>query len=694
MRRTSPGHSRSSEPRRIRSEIQALRAVAVALVVGHHAWPGALPGGFVGVDVFFVVSGFLITSLLLRELERTGRIALAAFWARRARRILPAALMTIAFGLAATLLIVPVDDWSQFLHELRASALYVQNWHLADSAVDYFAADQGPSPVEHFWSLAVEEQFYIVWPVLLGLVALCARTRRTVSIGIVMALLTAASLVYSIDHTASDPASAYFVTPTRAWELGAGGLLALAPVWHSGAAGRALVSWGGLAAIAVAAVTYSSATPFPGVAALLPVLGTLAVIAAGAPAGGLSPARPMALAPVQFLGDISYSVYLWHWPLFVLAPFVVDADALEVRIMIVVLTLLVAWLSKLAIEDPIRAGSFLARRPAPVTLALAGGATVLVVALCASGLARLEGEISKAEAASRTVLAAKPRCLGAASHDPRKPCRNPRLRRTIVPAPVVARRQGNSRCKRVPNETEPPMCEFGVRRSKAKATIALIGDSHAVHWRPALAPIARAKGWRALSITRTGCPFTRAVKRLPGRSRRNCVRWNRQVIAWLKRHRDVRVVFTSNIAGGVGVVPANGKGPRASERDGYAAAWRALPPSIAHVFVIRDTPRVKRDTDNCVQRSVDDHSTAGECAVGRREALAHDLAIDAARRSGNRVRAVDMTRFLCDRTRCPVVIGGMLVYRDRHHLTKTYVNTLSPYLREHVDAALEKRPPR
>jgi len=283
----------------------------------------AQPGGFAGVDVFFAISGFLITSLLLREAERDGRVSLSGFWARRARRILPAALLTILAGAIATIVLVPLTQWQQFLGEMRASTAYVQNWQLAGDAVDYLASANAPSPVQHYWSLSIEEQFYLVWPVLIAVALVATRGRQAAPrrrlVALVLATATALSLLYSMLDTAADPAAAYFVTPTRAWELGAGALLALAgPFGRSPTFARAVLSWLGLAAIVVAALTYSGATPFPGYAALLPVLGALAVIRAGAPAWRLAPTRLMAFAPVQRLGDISYSVYLCHWPLIIL----------------------------------------------------------------------------------------------------------------------------------------------------------------------------------------------------------------------------------------------------------------------------------------------------------------------------------------------------------------------------------------
>src|SRR5262249_35721944 len=216
-------------PRRseVRPEIQALRAVAVSIVVAWHFWPHSLSGGFVGVDVFFAISGFLITSHLLREADRTGAVGLARFWARRARRILPAALLVLFAVAIATIIFVPQIYWTQNFDGIRASTAYVENWFLAHQAVDYLHSNDVATPVTHFWSLSAEEQFYLIWPVLILFSALAARlrTRRRV-IAIVLGAVTLASFVYSIYDTNADPAQAYFITPTRAWEFGLGGLLA------------------------------------------------------------------------------------------------------------------------------------------------------------------------------------------------------------------------------------------------------------------------------------------------------------------------------------------------------------------------------------------------------------------------------------------------------------------------------------
>lgn len=641
----------------MRSEIQALRGIAVALVVIAHLWPAILPGGFVGVDVFFVISGFLITSHLVREIDRRGRVDLAAFWARRARRILPAALTVLVLCGLATVAIVPETRWPQFLGEIRASALYVENWRLASSAVDYFAAGDAPSPVQHYWSLSVEEQFYLVWPLLL----LAGRKALVYVIGGVALL----GVAYSVQRTATDPAAAYFVTTTRVWEFAAGGLLALAPEQRP----RPVVAALGLVAIAVAAVFYGSGTPFPGIAAALPVAGALAVILARA---------PITFRPLVFLGGISYSVYLWHWPLLILAPFATGAavDTLT-TLTVLMLSLLFGWITKLVVEDPARYVKLRSRW----TFACAGAGSALVLAVTASGNERLQDHVRAAERASQTLIASAPTCFGAAARDPERPCSNPRLRLAVVPTPIEARKLRGAPCPKLELRGMVYVCGFGVDPKKANATIALVGDSHAAHWRGAMDKVARTRGWTGVSISHTGCPLSKATKNLPQPRRDECVEWNRQVLEWFERHPEVKTVFVSQISGGAGVV-APGRDQKAAQRAGYLAAWKALPASVERVVVLRDTPKALGDTDTCVQRELERKRRADlACRVARRTALTEDTAATAARTyRDDRADVVDLTRFMCDRAWCYPVIGGVLVLKDQNHLTETFATSLAPFL--------------
>jgi peptidoglycan/LPS O-acetylase OafA/YrhL len=376
-------------PTATRPEIQALRAVAVGAVVLHHGWPAVAPAGYMGVDVFFVVSGFLITALLLREHRRTGRIELGAFYLRRARRILPAAAVVLLAVAAATLALVPQRDWADWFRQIVASALYYENWQLAADSQTPAYADLASTPVQHYWSLSVEEQFYLVWPLLLILAIWYARRRGRAIMPVLLVVLgavTAVSFVHSVLLTAADHNLAYFSTVARTWEFGAGGVLALLAA--SPLAGRetlrTVVSWTGLALIVVPILTFRDAQAFPGLWAVLPVAGTMAVIWAGMPATRWSTGRLAGLRPVQWVGDVSYSLYLWHWPIFMFTPFLIGMpNPAWVMVLLVLLSLLLSGLSKRFIEDPFRTRrNRVWRRPA----VLLGALGMLVAAVVGAGL--------------------------------------------------------------------------------------------------------------------------------------------------------------------------------------------------------------------------------------------------------------------------------------------------------------------
>ena len=632
----------------MRPEIQALRGIAVLTVVVYHLWPGTLPGGFVGVDVFFVISGFLITGQIVREAGRTGRVSLAGFWARRARRILPAALVVLAACALATKATVPETQWDQFFEEITASTAYLENWHLADAAVDYQALDDAPSPVRHFWSLSVEEQFYLVWPVLILFALVVLRGR----IALVLGAVTAASFAWSLHKTATDPAAAYFVTPTRAWEFGVGGLLALLPA-AAARPSRAL-ALAGLAAVTVAAAAFSADTPFPGVAALLPVLGAAAVIQA----------RAFRFRPLEALGDISYSVYLWHWPLIVLAP------ELGAPVLLAA-TLALGWLSKVVVEDPVRR----VRLSPRWTLVPAAAGTAAVLMLASTGAGALEEQVERDRVAVKRVLAEPPACLGAAALV--RDCRPPR---GVLPAPAAAEDAPNAPCGFEKDEIEGMVvpCAFGTPAARATGHVALLGDSHASHWRAALRPVAKRRGWRGTSIARSHCPYAAGDPGLSGEDRAGCLAWREQVPRWLAERPEIKTVFVAQYEGA------------SARAEDFVAGWERLPRSVERIVVIRDTPQMLPDggTLACVQEALDrDRDPARSCRRRRADALPPDPAAEAARRS-DRAVLVDLTRFFCDASWCEPVIGGALVYKDSNHITSVYGATLAPYLGREVSRVL------
>jgi peptidoglycan/LPS O-acetylase OafA/YrhL len=683
-------------------EVQALRAAAVLLVVGYHFWPGRLHGGFVGVDVFFVISGFLITSHLHREVVAHGRIRLAQFYARRARRLLPAAVLVLLASAAGTLAFLPAQRWSAAAGELVASALYGQNWLLAARAVDYSASQTAASPVQHYWSLSVEEQFYLVWPALILLLLLLAR--RVTRVGRDVLLLagilavSGVSLAWSVHATYADQAAAYFTTPTRIWELGAGAALAL---WLRMRAGRrtahrapavlgpALLRWLGAGAIAVSAVALSSSSAFPGYLALLPVLGTVAVIAAGEPHPRDPSSAVVRLRPVQFTGDVSYALYLWHWPAIVFLPFALDRAPTAVdKLVLLAGCVLLAWLTKLLVEDPARQWRLLLR---PVATAVATVAAMLVVT--ASG-AVLWHRVDVAEQAALDRIAAvqSDPCFGAGalgapgSAGCADPFRAPDVM-TILPGdePWFA----EPACQVDPGPLSATVCRFG--DGSPTRTVALVGDSHASHWRGAVETIARQMGWTVVEILRSACPAThaRALTFLgapwePARVE-ECRQWSDRVDDELVRL-GADLVFTS---GFVDAVQFDEDPERSLETgaQGFAAAWADWVDDGMDVVVLRDIPTTGgvRMID-CLAMNPDD---ATACSRPREEAVTPDaLSAGVVQADDDRIRLVDLTDHFCDERRCYSAVGGAIVYYDADHLTGQFARTLAPFLLAEMGGAL------
>lgn len=639
-----------------RAEIQGLRAIAVASVLLFHIWPGLLPGGYVGVDVFFVISGYLITGLLVREAEATGRISLPAFYARRVRRLLPAATFVL---LAVTLCLplLPRALWEDTAYEIAASALYVENWRLAWLVVDYLGAENEPSPVQHYWSLSIEEQFYIVWPLIVIAVLVVARSKevRGTLVATLLAIF-AASLLASVVLTRKDAATAYFVTHARIWELALGGLLALVKLPSLPQATREVMRLTGLAAIVVACVMFSRETRFPGAAALLPTLGCVLVIAAGRSEARWSSYRALAVRPAQYLGDISYSVYLWHWPLIVFASLHLSDGGLSAATGALVLaaTLLLSAASKRYIEDPFR---YATPGSAPLRSIAAGATSVASVVAVAAGVL-LVSQGSAPEAAATRLSDKYP---GAAALlegafvpevDQLVP-RLARLRRDISDA-------YRSNCHLNAHRTELGPCTFGPR--DARFHVLLAGDSHAANWIPALQVLASTRGWRVETHTKSSCRLLVArvlEKDVPYES---CYEWGQQLIRHIAETKPDLVI----VAQKRGAVLASGETPL---EDVIAETWRRILDLGVRVVAIADTPQLPMDPAKCVQRD-------RACAVDRGSVMGEDP-MRGASVMEPRVPLIDMTDALCTETICPMVIGNVVVWRDRHHLTATYARSLA-----------------
>jgi peptidoglycan/LPS O-acetylase OafA/YrhL len=358
-------------------EVEGLRAAAVVLVVLYHLGLDVVSGGYIGVDVFFVVSGFLITGLLLRDVDRESRVSLAAFWARRVRRIVPlstlVAVSTVVVGLS---ILEPTED--RRLIQVGLGAIgFCANLVLHSISGEYLAGVVNPSPLQHYWSLGVEEQFYVAWPVMVALIVRVGRRFRRPVLLVVALVAFAASLWASIHHARPGASSGFFLPHTRAWEIMAGSILALVMVGlvRVPAAVRAVVGWGGLVAMAMAATTFDAETNFPGTAALLPVLGTVAVLVAGDASWG--PVFVLRLGVFQYLGSVSFALYLWHWPAIVFFEHLHGKPDWWGRLVIIVISVALAEASRRLVENPLRWNPWLTLRPSRSIVA--GAVSIMVL---------------------------------------------------------------------------------------------------------------------------------------------------------------------------------------------------------------------------------------------------------------------------------------------------------------------------
>lgn len=704
-----PGSPRVSPSRRragFQPHVQALRALAVTLVLVYHLWPSRLTGGFVGVDVFFVISGYLITAQLVREAISTDHVSLSRFWARRARRLLPASLLVAAVSAVGVVLWVPTILWRQFLREVAAGTLYVENWALAQDAVDYLAKDNVPAPVQHYWSLSVEEQFYLVWPFLVVLALLIARrlrpgaSSRLTGIAAIFGLVGVASFVWSVVETSHNPGWAYFSTLTRAWEFAVGGLLA---VLHAAFARRpdrrplgapalaTAAAYLGLALIVIAAMQYDDQTPFPSWRALLPVAGALVMLAAGSPRYAASPSTAYNLRPVQWLGDVSYSVYLWHFPLIVLLPHVTGHPLSTTdKVAIGVATLVLAGLTKVLVEDPVRTSTLLSERLRPrATYVLTAATTAAVLAVSLAPLQHVERETVEAvklESAIRSGTVEHV-CFGAAARlDPS--CADSPQPETFVPTLLTVANDDNHPCDKAPADEAPLRCELGTPAGQASTSVALVGNSHGMQLRGFLSVAAERRDWHVYDFSIVGCAASFAVqKSLRGDDIDRCMDHNQAVVDWLHEHPEVTHLIVNNSTSPY--APAGGRSGTETAVHGYLDYWEALPVSVEHVVVVRDHPQMAKDFLTCLSESDGTASQAAQdCRIPRRTALRGDTAVTAAERFGAGARVVDLTDAYCDREFCYPVIGGVLVYRNFGHVTGIWQESLAPFVARRLDKVL------
>ena len=699
-------HATTAPSDGFRPDLEGLRAVAVVLVLLFHAGVPGFAGGYVGVDVFFVLSGFLITGVVVRELSRTGTISLSAFYARRARRLLPAAAVALVATVVASALFLPPLRVPNIAADGTAAALYVSNLRFAFQATDYLQSQLPPSPLLHYWSLGVEEQFYLFWPALLLLVARLSsgRALRVGRLALVISLVAIASLALSIALTGIAEPWAFYSLPARAWELALGGLLAIA-AFRSLVMPARLASAGaaaGLAMIVLAGVAFDTTTAFPGTAALLPTAGAALVIAGGlGPAGGVV-ARLLSTRPLRWLGRISYSLYLWHWPILVIPAAALETTLpLPARIALALVAIPVAAASQRWVEEPIRRGRFIGLRPGRI-LAVAGATTILVASLtlgvgnAALSAPALTGPIGAAAStipidlgsAFGTLPSPSASAATASTASTTAPTRPPTA---AGPVPADLRPPLATALDSLPATyadgchldfatTTPGRCVYGDVSSSR--TMVLFGDSHAAQWFPALERLAELDHWRLVSLTKSACPTAdiSVWNNALGRAYTECETWRTNVLARIAAERPALIVAsdsTYSLAIGGTSVPAT---ERQSLWD--AALERTLGQLVAlapHVVLIGDTPRSAVDPPVCLSAHL---TNALACATPSSRALDPAyLAAEAAAASSAGATFLDPTPLVCPTEPCPAITGNVLIYRDHQHLTDVFAAAVAPYLR-------------
>ena len=650
-----------------RPDLEGLRGIAILLVVLFHAGVTAAAGGFVGVDVFFVLSGFFITGMLAGEAAETGSVDLSAFWANRSLRLLPALLLVLLFTLGAVMWLYAPIDRAEIARNARAVALYSGNVEFARNSADYFRSQE--NPLLHTWSLGVEEQFYLVWPLLiLGVAALTARrvrveedddaTRRALLLIITVAGLL--SFGISVWLTTTSQPWAFFGMPTRIWEFAAGGILALAisrrvDFWPGAATAMQVA---GIGMIVVGVFRYDMTTPYPGVAATVPALGAIALIVGGSRAPDSFISRGLSVTPLRALGRLSYAWYLWHWPLIGLAAVLHPAIGVTGKLLWSGLALVLAWLTHKFVEQPARNGGKLAEIPTRWVAPLALGASVATAGVAHFSMRAAEREVS-----------ARPQNVFARAR--------------------VDRMEPSCWTNTVEEWKGP--CVFG--RKDAAVTLSLLGDSHAEHWLAGLDRAGKEHGWRIESHIKGGCPVADVPQRFSGRLERmygECVRYREAMIREIIAKRPAAVILSNWDH----YIPAKGSGlvwqVAASEwADGLRRTYARFSDAGIKVIVMRGTPRTFLDVPVCLSRRAAKLPFAGSCNYDRAQAFAPE-AIEAQNRAAQNLNVsfIDMNDQICATPVCSPVRNGIVVFTDDNHLTATFTRSLAAVLGTRLQSAL------
>lgn len=681
-----------------RPDIEGLRALAVLAVMLWHAKIPGFSGGFVGVDAFFVISGYLMTLQLTRELENTGHISLRRFYARRAKRLLPAAFAAIAVTVVAARAIYDATRWATVAWDGIWATVYGANWRFIKQSTDYMASEQPPSPFQHFWSLSVEEQFYVVFPIMLVASYLAARrltaTRRTtnyvarLAAVITVTTIVGASLVWCLMRTPAHPASSYFSTFTRGWELALGGVVALGrPGGVAEGRRRPRLQFAALIALCVllgTMVLLPDTQPFPGWRALLATVPTAIIIAVGSHSTQGMASALLSARPMIWIGSLSYSLYLWHWPVFILGGELLHPNSPRRIWHVLVLfavTFAIAWLSHTLVENPVRRRQITPRR----VFAAAATSTLVVLALAGAVVAETAMRDNRAQKRLQTALGAR------IVPDPVPAGYNPAitdLEPQSVQDPATLHRSSLPqywRTKCFADATDLEKCSFGT--TSARVRVLVIGDSTAGMWQSAIERAADTLHFRGALIIRHYCAFADATVIHDDKPNQDCRIWGRQVLAAvLRTPPDAVIVPTPALyrAARADGTALTGSASSAAIAAGLARTWNALADRGIDVYVIPPLGSLKSGLDCALKHNGD----GTDCGVPRRGFFGPSRAIlDAAVRQAPRVHVINILPVICPGTTCSPVIGQLFVLHDSWHLSDQFARSLGGHLISRLQSA-------
>ncbi|MGQ7788291.1 acyltransferase family protein [Nesterenkonia sp. K-15-9-6] len=671
--------SRGVPASRFRPELHGVRGLAILGVVLFHLFGAGRVSG--GIDIFLAVSGFLFTAMLLREAaSRGGVLDVGRYLARLARRILPPAVVAIAVTTMAGLLILPSTRHHQLLTEARASLLYWENIELVSSQLAYEAAGPASSPFQHFWSLSVQGQFYLLWPVLAVLAVLLARALRRPAVHVMavfVVLVLGASFAWALWMRQQAPEAAYLMTSTRLWELAFGGVLALLgarltlprPV-------RGVAGWLGLALIISCGFVLDGASLFPGAWALWPLLGLALVLASAGPQGGLqdppgTAARLLSTRPLAWVGSIAYGLYLWHWPLLIFHLELTDQDGLGVLdgAGLLVVSILAGWATHRWIERPTAARASLAPR-VPLTAAagtLAIGAVATTIGVIGTTVTLPEGySMAGVDRALHPGAAAT-----APGADPAPPDVAPVPAAEVLAADRPQYYDWDCRQSQGGGleASEVLICEDPDPPASPTATVVLTGGSHAGQWQHAWMMLADTYDWELIIADKSGC----RLQSTENAGSSSCAAWNANLIDAVAERAPDLVVTPGTVMN------------RSTEsiEDGAPQRWRELRSTGAEVLLMRGTPRPDASVADCLAQGRE----SGECGADPTQIAAADPLDDLDLPDG--VHTVDLTDHICPDGTCDAVVGNVVVWYDDSHLSTSYVETLAPLL----DAELQANVP-